>query len=59
MEHINYNGVGGVFIPNKEFEEIKKVIAKQKELTTELIIKGVAPASAIDELMGVKYSFDE
>lgn len=58
MGRINYNGVDGVFIPIKEFEEIKKVIAKQKELTAELI-KEVAPKSTFDELMALKYQYEQ
>lgn len=54
MEHITYNGVEGVFIPNTEFGEIKKVIATQKELTAELI-KELQPSNKYDELMALKY----
>ena len=54
MENITYKGVEGVFIPNNEFEEIKKVIAKQNELTNELI-KGLKQSNNFDELMALKY----
>lgn len=54
MENITYKGVKGVFIPNNEFEEIKKVIAKQNELTNELI-KGLKQSNNFDELMALKY----
>lgn len=54
MENITYKGVEGVFIPNTEFEEIKRVIAKQNELTNELI-KGLKQSNNFDELMALKY----
>lgn len=54
MENITYKGFKGVFIPNNEFEEIKKVIAKQNELTNELI-KGLKQSNNFDELMALKY----
>ena len=50
MEKINYNGVDGVFIPNTEFEEIKKVIAKQNELT-ERLVKELASDNSFDYLL--------
>lgn len=37
MENINYNGVDGVFIPNKEFEYIKQAIKNNKVLLESLI----------------------
>lgn len=37
MEHINYNGVDGVFIPNNEFEYIKSTVKANKLLLTGLI----------------------
>lgn len=55
MEKINYNGVDGVFIPNNEFEEIKKVIAKQNELT-ERLVKELASDNSFDYLLNkLKY----
>lgn len=50
MEKIKYNGVDGVFIPNNEFEEIKKVIAKQNELT-ERLVKELASDNSFDYLL--------
>ena len=50
MEKINYNGVDSVFIPNNEFEEIKKVIAKQNELTTKLV-KELTSDNSFDYLL--------
>ena len=50
MEKINYNGVDGVFIPNNEFEEIKKVIAKQNELT-ERLVKELTSDNSFDYLL--------
>lgn len=55
MEKINYNGVNGVFIPNNEFEEIKKVIAKQNELTAKLVNE-MASDNSFDYLLNkLKY----
>ena len=41
MENINYNGVDGVFIPNKEFEYIKQAI-KNNRVLLESLIKDLA-----------------
>lgn len=55
MEKIKYNGVDGVFIPNTEFKEIKKVIAKQNELT-ERLVKELASDNSFDYLLNkLKY----
>lgn len=37
MENIKYNGVEGVFIPNKEFEYIKQSLNKNNILINRLL----------------------
>lgn len=37
MENINYKGVNGVFIPNNEFEYIKRTISENNFLMQKLI----------------------
>lgn len=39
MEDINYNGVDGVFIPNDEFDYIKKTIKTNSILLNSLILE--------------------